>query len=115
VSEAPVRLLGVVVFVVSAALLTSIGGLGIVASPVTLPLIYVIVRSHPTRAFRIAGVIVGGATALEGGWGIGYLMFGYDAPATLGTGAVIGALAVWLFATAGRDQRHAMAPNRGNA
>jgi hypothetical protein len=115
VSEHAIRLIGVVVFVLSAALLTSLGGLGIVASPLTLPLMYVIVRSHPTIAFRIAGVLIGGLTALEGGWGLGYLLFGYDTPATFVTAGVVGTTAIWLFARAGRERRHAMAIGRGSA
>ncbi len=41
---------GIVVFVVAGALLTSFGGAGIAAAPVTLPLLSLVVSHHPTEA-----------------------------------------------------------------
>ncbi len=70
------RLAGVVLFVVAAVLLTSIGGLGIAAAPVTLPLLFLAVRAHPTRPFRVAGSVIGGLTAAELSWGMLYLVAG---------------------------------------
>lgn len=81
-------ILGVVLFVVAGALLTSIGGLGMVAAPVTLPLLSLVVRGHPTRAFRIAGAVLGGLTAAELAWGLLYLLAG-EVP-----------VAIWLFPAA---------------
>src|SRR5947207_14427718 len=93
------RVIGVLIFAVSGVLLTSIGGAGMVASPVTLPLMYLIVRVHPTRAFRAAGMIIGGLTALEAGWGIGYVVvFDHGEGATLlGLRSVV--LTVMVFAS----------------
>ena len=68
--------LGVLLFVVAAVLLTSVGGAGIVAAPVTLPLLFVVVRRHPTPSFRGAGAIFGGLTAAELAWGLVYLAGG---------------------------------------
>ncbi|MGH9227042.1 MAG: hypothetical protein ACRD2W_25430 [Acidimicrobiales bacterium] len=68
--------LGVAVFVVAAVLLTSIGGAGIVAAPVTLPALYLVVRRHPTRAFRTAGGVLGALTAAELAWGAVYIVAG---------------------------------------
>ena len=56
------------VFVVAGILLASIGGLGVVAAPVTLSLLLVVVRRHPSRPFRVAGAVVGGLTAAELAW-----------------------------------------------
>lgn len=81
------RALGVVVLVVAGVLLTSIGGLGIVAAPVTLPLLVLVVRRHPSPAFRIAAGVVGGLTAAELAWGIVYLAAGEVS------------VAIWLFPT----------------
>lgn len=67
---------GVLLFVVAAVLLTSIGGAGIVAAPVTLPLMFVAVSRHPTLPFRIAGAVIGGLTAAELGWGLVYSVAG---------------------------------------
>lgn len=70
------RVAGVMLFVVVALLLTSVGGLGIVAAPVTLPLLFLVVKSHPTRSFRTAGAVIGGLTAAELTWGLLYLVGG---------------------------------------
>jgi hypothetical protein len=70
------RVGGVVLFVVAAVVLTSVGGLGIAAAPVTLPLLFLAVRAHPTRPFRVAGSVIGGLTATELSWGILYVVGG---------------------------------------
>jgi hypothetical protein len=98
----------IVLFIVAALLLTSFGGAGIVASPVTLPLMYLVVRSTPTRGWRRAGVIIGGLTAFEAGWGLGYVL-GYDGSAALIVALVVTVLAVFAFATAG-SRRNARLP-----
>lgn len=79
---------GVTVFVVAGILLTSVGGLGIVAAPVTLPLLFLVVRRHPSRPFRVTGAVVGGLTAAELAWGLLYLLAG-EVP-----------VAIWLLPTA---------------
>lgn len=71
-----VRIFGVVVFLITGVLLTSIGGLGIVAAPVTLPLLFLVVFAHPTRPFRVAGAIIGALTAAELTWGLVYVVGG---------------------------------------
>jgi hypothetical protein len=105
------RVAGVVVFVSAALLLTSVGGIGIVVSPITLPLMYALVRMHPTRPFRVAGVVIGGLTALEGGWGLGFVLFGRDTPATLATVVGVAAVAVVLFARVGTGTSRLSAPS----
>lgn len=69
-------MLGVLVLVAAGVLLTSIGGLGIVAAPVTLPLLFLVVRRRPTQAFRIAAAVIGGLTAAELAWGVVYAVVG---------------------------------------
>ena len=75
-------------FVVAGVLLTSIGGAGIVAAPLTLPLLFLVARRRPTRPFRAAGALLAGLTAAELSWGLLYLTAG-------GAG-----LAGWLVPTA---------------
>lgn len=69
----PERVLGVALFVVAAVLLTA---LGIVAAPVTLPLMVLVVLRHPSRGFRVAGAVIGGLTAAELTWGLVYIVAG---------------------------------------
>jgi Na+/proline symporter len=71
---------GVVLFVVSGLLLTSIGGLGIIAAPITLPLMALVVWRRPTRAFRIAGALIGSLTAAELAWALVYITAGEVRP-----------------------------------
>ena len=91
---------GIAVFVVVGALLTSFGGAGIVAAPVTLPLLYLVVRHHPSRGFRIAGAVIGGLTAVELSWGLLYAVAGEVArvvwllPAACGLATAVGFLTV---------------------
>lgn len=115
-SEAATRVMGGMVFCTAAALLTSIGGLGIAASPITLTLMYALVRVHPTRVFRGTAITIGGLTALEGGWGLGYLLFGYNSWATIATSLGFGAGAAFLFWWAGRrSDRRAQCSGGGSA
>jgi hypothetical protein len=90
-------IVGLAVFVVATVLLVSMGG-AIVAAPLTLPVLAVVVRHHPTRGFRIAGAIIGGLTAAEVAWAAVYLVAGeapvlvWLLPALIGiaAGAVLG-------------------------
>ena len=90
-------IVGLAVFVVAAVLLVSMGG-AIVAAPLTLPALFLVVRRHPTRGFRIAGAIIGGLTAAEVAWAAVYLIAGealvviWLVPALIGiaAGAVLG-------------------------
>lgn len=99
-SERLDRAFGMLLFVVASVLLTSIGGLGIVAAPVTLPLLAVVVRRRPTRGFRIASAVIGGLTAAELAWGLLYVSAGevpvatWLLPAATGVGAAIAFLRI---------------------
>jgi hypothetical protein len=75
-----VRAATILLFLVSAFLLASLGGAAIVAAPVTLPLLYVAVRRHPTKPFRVTGGIIGALTILEVGWATAYVVVGEDQP-----------------------------------
>ena len=75
-TSAAERILSVLLLVVAAMLLTSIGGLGMVAAPATLPLMMWAVARHPSRAFRVAGALIGGLTAAELTWGLVYIVAG---------------------------------------
>lgn len=98
------RGVGVAVFVVAGLLLTSVGGLGIIAAPVTLPLLLLVVRRHPTRGFRVAGAVLGGLTAAELAWGLLYALAG-EVP-----------VAIWLFpAVTGLATAYAFLRARVNA
>ncbi len=94
---------GVVVFVIAAALSTSLAGAGVAASPVTLPLMYLLVRLRPTRAFRIAGAVIGGVTALEVGATLGGVVFGDHTLVAWALGALSMAVAAAAFGTAPRS------------
>lgn len=74
-TSAPERVLGVLLFVVAAVLLTSFGG-GILAAPVTLPLMVLVVLRNPSRNFRVAAAVIGGLTAAELTWGLLYIVAG---------------------------------------
>ncbi|CAN5771441.1 hypothetical protein BH24ACT15_BH24ACT15_37430 [soil metagenome] len=108
--DSVVQGLGVVVFVVSAALLTSLGGAGVAASPVTVPLMYLLVRLRPTRPFRVAGIVIGGLTGLE----VGVTLAGaqFDGAVALGAGVatmlVVGALFATITPSRRDDQRRAV-------
>lgn len=59
-------------FAVAAFLLVSMGG-AVVAAPVTLPLMLVLSRHHPTATFRVAGLVLVGLTAAEVAWALTHL------------------------------------------
>jgi len=82
------RRTGVAVFAVAGFLLVSMGG-GIVAAPVTVPLMYVASRRHPTRAFRLAATVLGGLTVAEAVWAVTYLLVAEATPW------------IWVFPLAG--------------
>lgn len=100
-----VPVLGVVLFAVTTLLLTSVGGLGIVAAPLTLPLLFLVVRAHPTRAFRITAAIIGGLTAAELGWGIVYVLVGEVPVAIWLVPVLCGAATAFVLTTRGQPQR----------
>ena len=66
------RTVGVIVFCVAGFLLISMGG-AIIAAPLTVPLMFVVVRRHPTKSFRAAGAALVGATVAEVAWAVTYV------------------------------------------
>jgi len=66
------RMVGVVVFCAAALLLISMGG-AIIAAPLTIPLMFVVARRHPTSTFRAIGAVLAGATAAEVAWALTYV------------------------------------------
>jgi hypothetical protein len=76
----PIRL---VIGLVSLALLTSIGGAGIAAAPVTLPLLWWAGWTSRNAAARALLNVVAVLTAAEGAWAVAYLAFGDGSAATL--------------------------------
>jgi hypothetical protein len=81
-----------VVFVVAAFLLVSMGG-AILAAPVTLPLMYLGVRRHPTRPFCTIGGLLSALTVGEVVWAAVYVSAGEPKP-WIWVLPVIGAVAV---------------------
>ena len=66
-------------FIVAGVLLLSMGG-AIIAAPATIPLMFLAVRRHPTRAFRIAGTVIAGLTVAEFAWALAYVTAGEAKP-----------------------------------
>jgi hypothetical protein len=64
---------GVVLFCGAGFLLLSMGG-AIIAAPLTLPLLFVVTRRHPTTAFRTIGALLAGATVAEAVWALTYVI-----------------------------------------
>lgn len=72
VPETRWRLTGVAVFAVAAFLLLSMGG-AILAAPLTVPLLLLAWRRHPTTAFRAVDMVLTGLTVAEVVWALTYL------------------------------------------
>jgi hypothetical protein len=70
---------GVALFCVAGFLLVSMGG-AIVAAPLTVPLMFLVTRRHPTPAFRVAGAVLTGATVAEVVWALTYVAAGEAKP-----------------------------------
>ena len=111
----PVAGLRVAVFVVSGFLLMSMGG-AVFAAPLTLPLMYLAVRSHPTAGFRWGGGVIAGLTAVELIWAVVYLVGGEEQP-SIWLLPLAGGLCVLLaFATARRQaRRSSRSPSRNHS
>lgn len=71
--------IGTVVFAISGLLLLSMGG-AIVAAPVTVPLMVLAVRRHPTPSFRTAGTVLVALTLAEVAWALTYVTAGESRP-----------------------------------
>jgi hypothetical protein len=91
-------------FVVAGLLLASMGG-AVFAAPVTLPLMYLAVRHHPTRPFRLAGGAVAALTAVELAWAVVYFAGGEEQPSIWLLPLLAGLGVLALFATARRRER----------
>ena len=66
-------------FLIAGVLLLSMGG-AIIAAPLTVPLMFIAVCRHPTRAFRIAGTLIAALTVAEFAWGLAYVTAGEAKP-----------------------------------
>ncbi len=95
---------GAGLFVVAGFLLTSMGG-AVFAAPVTLPLMYLAVRHHPTRPFRWAGGAIAALTTVELVWAIVYIVDGEEQPSIWLMPLATGLCVLVLFATARRRER----------
>jgi hypothetical protein len=67
------RTAGIALFCVATFLLISMGG-AIFTAPLTVPLMFVVTRRHPTAAFRAIGAVLVGATVAEVAWALTYLV-----------------------------------------
>lgn len=110
----PVDRLSVALFVVCAVLLMSQGG-AVVGAPVTLPLLYLAVRRHPTAAFRWAGGLIAGLTALELAWAVIYLLEGEGRASIWLVPLAVGVAVVAAFVATGRQaRRSSRSPSRNH-
>ena len=100
------RRTGIAVFVVAGVLLVSMGG-AIIAAPVTIPLMFVAVCRHPTRAFRIAGTLIAGLTVAEFAWAAAYVTAGEAKPWIWLIPCVAAVGALVAFVAASRPERSA--------
>lgn len=91
-------------FIVAGLLLMSMGG-AVFAAPVTLPLMYLAVRQHPTRPFRWLGGPIAALTATEAVWAIVYIVDGEEQPSIWMAPLATGLAVLGLFATARRRER----------
>ena len=93
----------VVVLVISAFLLTSLGGAAAMAAPVTLPLLFWCAYSTSSPVTGAFVVLVGGLTAWETGWIITYVLDAKRSANEVGIGAGI-AFAIILGLTTFRKR-----------
>jgi hypothetical protein len=115
IGSVPVAGLRVALFVVSGFLLMSMGG-AVFAAPLTLPLLYLAVRSHPSAPYRWAGGVIAGLTTVEVAWAVVYLVGGEEGPwiwlIPLGAGVAVLA----AFVTARRQaRRSSRSPSRNHS
>jgi hypothetical protein len=107
------RTIGIAVFAVAALLLISYGG-AIFAAPVTLPLMFLSVRRHPTTGFRTAGAVLGALTTAELTWAFTYAAVREAQPWIWLTPLLAAVAAGAVFMTAARWVRAAQSvPNAG--
>jgi hypothetical protein len=107
--------LSVGLFLLCGFLLMSYGG-AVVAAPLTLPLMYLAVRRHPTAPFRWAGGVIAGLTSVEVVWVLVYLAGGEAQPAIWLVPLAIGGAVLAAFATARRQaRRSSRSPSRNHS
>lgn len=105
--------LAVGLFMLAGLLLASMGG-AVFAAPVTLPLMYLAVRHHPTGPFRWAGGVIAALTTVELAWAVVYFVGGEEEPSIWLLPLLGGLCVLALFATARRRQRPALTAARGS-
>lgn len=105
--------LSVVLFTAAGLLLASMGG-AVFAAPLTLPLMYLAVRRHPTPLFRWIGGVIAGLTTLELVWAIVYVLGGEAKPTIWLVPVVAGLSMLALVATTrGADRQGMVRPVSG--
>ena len=107
--------LSVGLFLLGGFLLMSYGG-AVVAAPLTLPLMYLAVRRHPTTAFRWAGGVIAGLTTVEVVWVLVYLAGGEDQPSIWLIPLAAGIAVVVAFVrSGGQARRSSRSPSRNHS
>jgi 4-hydroxybenzoate polyprenyltransferase len=104
--------LSVGLFLLAALLLLTWGG-AVAAGPLTLPLMYLAARRHPTRPFRWVGGVLAGLTTVEVAWAVVYLVDGEARPSIWLLPLVAGVVVLALFVGAGAQaRRSSRSPSR---
>lgn len=104
--------LSVGLFLLSGLLLLTMGG-AVVAAPLTVPLMYVAVRRHPTAAFRWVGGVLAGLTTVELAWAVVYVVDEETKPSIWLAPLAFGVAVLALFATAqSQARRSSRSPSR---
>lgn len=96
--------LSVGLFLLSGLLLLTYGG-QVVAAPLTLPLMYLAVRRHPTAPFRWIGGVLAGLTTVEVAWAVVYVFDGETKPSVWLLPLTAGIVVLAVFATTKRPAR----------
>jgi 4-hydroxybenzoate polyprenyltransferase len=94
----------IVLFLLCAFLLATWGG-AVAAGPVTLPLLYLAVRRHPTAAFRWVGGVLAGLTTVEVAWVVVYVVDEETKPSIWLVPLATGIVVLGLFVSSRRQAR----------
>ena len=109
------KALGIALFLVCGVLLMSYGG-AVFAAPVTLPLLYLAVRRHPTAAFRWTGGLLAGLTTVEVAWALVYVADGEEQPWISLVPVATGVAVLVAFVATGRQaRRSSRSPSRNHS
>lgn len=100
--ESSWRIVGILVFSVSGILLLSMGG-AIIAAPITLPMMFLTSRRHPTGGFCIAATVLGALTVVESVWALTFFQLSEAKPWIWLLPAVGGIAAGLMFANVRRS------------